>query len=153
MDTSLVELGFSDIYSFDLMGSCFKFIKPRGRLFVTRATSCPAGYKRVCRQELPAPLQQAALRKVWCYPVQCALPAPRAPLVDHFLDRDQALLRYLGETQVINAAYLQKLVLMTAQAFTRSPSLITQSLIYYALNIRTKERRMRKKMMISDVPN
>lgn len=101
------------------MGSCFKFVKPLGRLFVTRATSCPAGYKRVCRQELPAPLQQAALRKVWCYPVQCALPAPRAPLVDHFLDRDQALLRYLGETQVINAAYLQKLVLMTDQAFTR----------------------------------
>ncbi|KAL0849389.1 hypothetical protein ABMA28_013690 [Loxostege sticticalis] len=60
-------------------------------------------------QELPAPLQQAALRKVWCYPVQFAVPAPRPPLVEHFLDRDQALLRYLGETQVLNATYLQKL--------------------------------------------
>lgn len=63
-------------------------------------------------QELAAPLQQAALRKVWCYPVQCALPAPRPPLVEHFLDRDQALLRYLGDTQIINATYLQKLVRM-----------------------------------------
>lgn len=47
---------------------------------------------------------------MWCYPVQFALPAPRPPLVEHFLDRDQALLRYLGDTQVLNAAYLQKLV-------------------------------------------
>lgn len=61
-------------------------------------------------QELAAPLQQAALRKVWCYPIQFAVPAPRPPLVEHFLDRDQTLLRYLGETQVINAVYLQKLV-------------------------------------------
>ncbi|XP_013168370.1 PREDICTED: phosphorylated CTD-interacting factor 1 [Papilio xuthus] len=60
-------------------------------------------------QELTAPLQQAALRKVWCYPVQCGIPAPRSPLVEHFLDRDQALLRYLGDTQIINATYLQKL--------------------------------------------
>lgn len=59
---------------------------------------------------MPAPLQQAALRKVWCYPVQFALPAPRPPLVEHFIDRDQVLLRYLGETQVLNATYLQKLV-------------------------------------------
>ncbi|KOB64863.1 Uncharacterized protein OBRU01_18808, partial [Operophtera brumata] len=62
-------------------------------------------------QELAAPLQQAALRKVWCYPVQFAVPAPRPPLVEHFLDRDQALLRYLGETQILNATYLQKLFL------------------------------------------
>lgn len=61
-------------------------------------------------QELAGPLQQAALRKVWCYPVQFAVPAPRPPLVEHFLDRDQALLRYLGETQILNATYLQKLV-------------------------------------------
>lgn len=60
-------------------------------------------------QELPAPQQQAALRKVWCYPVQFAVPAPRPPLLEHFIERDQALLRYLGETQVINATYLQKL--------------------------------------------
>lgn len=68
-------------------------------------------------QELAGPLQQAALRKVWCYPVQFAVPAPRPPLVEHFLDRDQALLRYLGETQILNATYLQKLV-----SFCKRPS-------------------------------
>ncbi|XP_072936887.1 mRNA (2'-O-methyladenosine-N(6)-)-methyltransferase [Epargyreus clarus] len=60
-------------------------------------------------QEVAGPLAQAALRKVWCYPVQFALPAPRPPLVEHFLDRDQVLLRYLGETQHLNLAYLHKL--------------------------------------------
>lgn len=60
-------------------------------------------------QELSAPLQQAALRKVWCYPVQFAVPSPRPPLVEHFLDRDQALLRFQGETQMVNVPYLQKL--------------------------------------------
>lgn len=60
--------------------------------------------------EINVPSQQTAFRKVWCYPVQFAIPSPRPPLVDHYIDRDQAFLRYQNDTLVINTMYLQKLV-------------------------------------------
>ncbi|GLH02986.1 Phosphorylated CTD-interacting factor 1 [Gryllus bimaculatus] len=59
--------------------------------------------------ELTVPHQMPNLRKVWCYPVQYAIPCPRLPQVDYLPDRDQTLLRYHGETMHINTSYLQKL--------------------------------------------
>nr|CAH7716933.1 unnamed protein product [Callosobruchus chinensis] len=60
--------------------------------------------------ELPsAPLQIHGARKVWCYPVQFAIGCPRMPVVEYLPDRDQALLRYQGDTLAINATHLQKL--------------------------------------------
>lgn len=49
-------------------------------------------------------------RKVWCYPIQFSIPCPRLPVVEYLHDRDQALLRYQGDTVAINTIYLQKLV-------------------------------------------
>ena len=48
-------------------------------------------------------------RKVWCYPVQFALPCPRLPAVDFFQDKDQTQLRYKGEVMRINNTYFNKL--------------------------------------------
>lgn len=60
--------------------------------------------------ELSQPLPMNSMRKVWCYPVQFAIPCPRLPVVDYLPDRDQALLRFQGDTLAINATHLQKLV-------------------------------------------
>lgn len=50
------------------------------------------------------------MRKVWCYPVQFGISCPRFPVVDYIPERDQAILRYQGDTVVINATHLLKLV-------------------------------------------
>lgn len=60
--------------------------------------------------ELPPNLPCNSTRKVWCYPVQFAVGCPRLPVVEYLNDRDQALLRYQGDTLAINSTYLQKLV-------------------------------------------
>lgn len=49
-------------------------------------------------------------RKVWCYPVQFALPCPRLPVVEFFQDKEQTQLRYKGECVRINNLYFNKLV-------------------------------------------
>lgn len=59
--------------------------------------------------ELPPPIPMTNTRKVWCYPVQFAIGCPRLPVVDYLPDRDQALLRYQGDTLAINSTHLQKL--------------------------------------------
>jgi len=48
--------------------------------------------------------------KVWCYPVQFALPSPRLPIVEFFQDKEQTQLRFKGEVMRINNSYLSKLV-------------------------------------------
>lgn len=58
--------------------------------------------------EMVAPVQMPA-RKVWCYPVQFAMPCPRLPQVDYLPERDQTLLRYHGDAMCINTTHLQKL--------------------------------------------
>lgn len=60
--------------------------------------------------ELPPNMNMHTTRKVWCYPVQFAIGCPRLPVVDYLPDRDQALLRYQGDTLAINSSHLQKLV-------------------------------------------
>lgn len=60
--------------------------------------------------ELPPPMTMHMTRKVWCYPVQFAIGCPKLPVVEYLPDRDQALLRYQGDTLVINSTHLQKLV-------------------------------------------
>ncbi|PSN36211.1 Phosphorylated CTD-interacting factor 1 [Blattella germanica] len=59
--------------------------------------------------EVVTPVQMPNLRKVWCYPVQFAIPCPRLPQVDYLPERDQALLRFHGDTMCINTTHLQKL--------------------------------------------
>jgi len=48
-------------------------------------------------------------RKVWCYPIQFALPCPRLPTVDFCQDKDQTQLRFKGEVMRINNVYFTKL--------------------------------------------
>ncbi|KAK0081013.1 hypothetical protein PV325_012942 [Microctonus aethiopoides] len=48
-------------------------------------------------------------RKVWCYPVQFSLPAPRLPQVDYLPEREQTILRYHGDAMCINNIHLTKL--------------------------------------------
>ena len=48
-------------------------------------------------------------RKVWCYPVQFALPCPRLPVVEFFQDKEQTQLRYKGDHMRINNVYFTKL--------------------------------------------
>lgn len=61
----------------------------------------------------PAP---PVLRKVWCYPVQFAVPSPRMPVVEYVHDRDHMVIKYTHssmpqpDTQYINLTHLQKLV-------------------------------------------
>ncbi|XP_050091266.1 mRNA (2'-O-methyladenosine-N(6)-)-methyltransferase [Anopheles aquasalis] len=66
--------------------------------------------------ELTAPLQPPVTRKVWCYPVQFALPSPRMPQIDYTTDRDHMVIKYTNsavmaapDTHVINISHLQKL--------------------------------------------
>ncbi|XP_025833905.1 phosphorylated CTD-interacting factor 1 [Agrilus planipennis] len=59
--------------------------------------------------ELPPYMPMASTRKVWCYPIQFAIGCPRLPVVDYLPDRDQALLRFQGDTLAINTTHLQKL--------------------------------------------
>ena len=49
-------------------------------------------------------------RKVWCYPVQFAVPCPRLPTVEFFQDKDITQLRYKGEVMRINNLHFNKLV-------------------------------------------
>lgn len=60
--------------------------------------------------ELPPPLSVPNNRKVWCYPIQLAVPCPRLPVVEYLPERDQAMLRFHGDTLCINTSHLQKLV-------------------------------------------
>lgn len=61
----------------------------------------------------PAP---PVLRKVWCYPVQFAVPSPRMPVVEYVQDREHMVIKYTNssmphpDTQFINLTHLQKLV-------------------------------------------
>jgi len=48
-------------------------------------------------------------RKVWCYPVQFALPCPRLPTMEFCQDKEQTQLRYKGEVMRINNQYFNKL--------------------------------------------
>ncbi|XP_043275592.1 mRNA (2'-O-methyladenosine-N(6)-)-methyltransferase [Venturia canescens] len=48
-------------------------------------------------------------RKVWCYPVQFSLPAPRLPHIEYLPEREQTMLRYHGDTMSINNMHLTKL--------------------------------------------
>uniref|UniRef100_A0A182N2S6 WW domain-containing protein n=1 Tax=Anopheles dirus TaxID=7168 RepID=A0A182N2S6_9DIPT len=66
--------------------------------------------------ELTAPLQPPVTRKVWCYPVQFALPSPRMPQIDYSNDRDHMVIKYTNaavmaapDTHVVNISHLQKL--------------------------------------------
>ncbi|CAH1183658.1 unnamed protein product [Phaedon cochleariae] len=59
--------------------------------------------------EFPPPMSMHATRKVWCYPVQFAIGCPRLPVVEYLPERDQALLRFQGDTLAINSTHLQKL--------------------------------------------
>ncbi|XP_058054623.1 mRNA (2'-O-methyladenosine-N(6)-)-methyltransferase [Anopheles bellator] len=66
--------------------------------------------------ELTTPLQPPVTRKVWCYPVQFALPSPRMPQIDYNNDRDHMVIKYTNsavmsapDTHVVNISHLQKL--------------------------------------------
>lgn len=59
--------------------------------------------------DMPVPLNMMSTRKVWCYPVQFAMGCPRLPVVEYIPDRDQAMLRFQGDTLAINTTHLQKL--------------------------------------------
>lgn len=60
--------------------------------------------------ELPPVIPMTTTRKVWCYPVQFVIGCPRLPVVEYLPDRDQALVRFQGDTLIINSTHLQKLV-------------------------------------------
>lgn len=55
------------------------------------------------------------LKKVWCYPIQFAVPSPRMPAIEYLQDRDHMIIKYTPATinqpdaQYINLTYLQKL--------------------------------------------
>ncbi|XP_017003850.2 mRNA (2'-O-methyladenosine-N(6)-)-methyltransferase [Drosophila takahashii] len=55
------------------------------------------------------------LKKVWCYPIQFAVPSPRMPTIEYLQDRDHMIIKYTPATinqpdaQYINLTYLQKL--------------------------------------------
>ena len=48
-------------------------------------------------------------RKVWCYPIQYALPCPILPTVDFVQDKEKTYLRFKGDTVQINNLYFNKL--------------------------------------------
>jgi len=48
-------------------------------------------------------------RKVWCYPVQFALPCPRLPSVEIYHDREMTVLKYKNDTVRINNQYFHKM--------------------------------------------
>ncbi|KXJ73967.1 hypothetical protein RP20_CCG014654 [Aedes albopictus] len=66
-------------------------------------------------QELTQPLQPPLMRKVWCYPIQFAIPSPRMPQIDYNTDRDHMTIKYThasvhgSDTHTINSSHLQKL--------------------------------------------
>uniref|UniRef100_A0A1Q3EZD0 Putative host cell transcription factor hcfc1 n=1 Tax=Culex tarsalis TaxID=7177 RepID=A0A1Q3EZD0_CULTA len=66
-------------------------------------------------QELTQPLAAPLARKVWCYPVQFAIPSPRMPQIDYNTDRDHMTIKYTHaslpgpDTHTINSSHLQKL--------------------------------------------
>ncbi|XP_036326773.1 mRNA (2'-O-methyladenosine-N(6)-)-methyltransferase [Rhagoletis pomonella] len=55
------------------------------------------------------------LKKVWCYPIQFAVPSPRMPVIEYVQDRDHMIIKYTPSThnqpdaQYINLTHLQKL--------------------------------------------
>ncbi|BFF97351.1 mRNA (2'-O-methyladenosine-N(6)-)-methyltransferase [Drosophila madeirensis] len=55
------------------------------------------------------------LKKVWCYPIQFAVPSPRMPAIEYLQDRDHMIIKYTPaainqpDAQYINLTYLQKL--------------------------------------------
>uniref|UniRef100_A0A1A9V576 WW domain-containing protein n=1 Tax=Glossina austeni TaxID=7395 RepID=A0A1A9V576_GLOAU len=55
------------------------------------------------------------LKKVWCYPIQFAVPSPRMPAIEYVQDRDHMIIKYTPSTlnqpdaQYINLTHLQKL--------------------------------------------
>lgn len=67
-------------------------------------------------QELTQPLQPPLMRKVWCYPVQFAIPTPRMPQIEYNTDRDHMSIKYMHasipgpDNHTINSLHLQKLV-------------------------------------------
>lgn len=67
-------------------------------------------------QEITTPLQPPMLRKVWCYPIQYAMPSPRMPVVDYLTERDHMVIKYTHssmqhpDTHMLNLTHLQKLV-------------------------------------------
>ena len=48
-------------------------------------------------------------RKVWCYPVQFAIPCPRLPSVEIYHDKEATVLRFKADTVKINNMYFHKL--------------------------------------------
>ena len=48
-------------------------------------------------------------RKVWCYPIQYAMPCPRLTVVEFFQDKEATVLRYKGDAVRINNSYFNKL--------------------------------------------
>ena len=66
--------------------------------------------------ELTAAPQPPAMRKVWCYPVQFALPMPRMPQIDYTTERDSMVIKYThvslpqADSHTMNLSHLQKLV-------------------------------------------
>ncbi|KAM7355341.1 phosphorylated CTD-interacting factor 1 isoform 2-T2 [Cochliomyia hominivorax] len=55
------------------------------------------------------------LKKVWCYPIQFAVPSPRMPAIEYVQDRDHMIIKYTPtslnqpDAQYINLTHLQKL--------------------------------------------
>ncbi|KAJ8679825.1 hypothetical protein QAD02_015612 [Eretmocerus hayati] len=58
---------------------------------------------------IPAGGPVSTQRKVWCYPVQFSLPAPRLPQIEYLPEREQTILRYHGDAMCINGTHLTKL--------------------------------------------
>jgi len=54
-------------------------------------------------------IQTPHQRKVWCYPVQFAMPCPRLPSVEIYHDKELTVLRYKGDQVRINNSYFHKM--------------------------------------------
>uniref|UniRef100_T1PL29 Phosphorylated CTD interacting factor 1 n=1 Tax=Musca domestica TaxID=7370 RepID=T1PL29_MUSDO len=74
----------------------------------------PKGYKSFGHLAPPPP-PPPHLKKVWCYPIQFAVPSPRMPAIEYVQDRDHMIIKYTPTTlnqpdaQYINLTHLQKL--------------------------------------------
>ncbi|XP_055906291.1 mRNA (2'-O-methyladenosine-N(6)-)-methyltransferase [Eupeodes corollae] len=61
------------------------------------------------------PVPPPHLKKVWCYPIQFAVPSPRMPTIEYLQDRDHMIIKFTPATlnqpdaQYINLTHLQKL--------------------------------------------
>lgn len=73
-----------------------------------------------CVAEPTPPQHMPSVRKVWCYPVQFSTPCPRLPTIDYFLERDQTLLRFQGDTVAINTTHFHKLVSVCSRTVFQS---------------------------------